>query len=137
DLYIKVGASGTGSWTLTTILHTVISGLAASSVAAQVTSQVNPQVATATAAATLAGHYANDSTNVDVPGGTAGDRGAKYWSTQAAASAASIPAGAATNINDLLAGVGREPLWPDPFFASMSIGTPLRNAAGVRVANLP
>ncbi|MDH7638965.1 hypothetical protein [Sphingomonas oryzagri] len=35
--------------------------------------------------ATLAGHYANDSTNTDVPGGSAGDRGAKYWSLQAQA----------------------------------------------------
>lgn len=38
----------------------------------------------AEAKATLAGHYANDATNTDVPGGSAGDRGAKYWSQQAA-----------------------------------------------------
>lgn len=35
------------------------------------------------AQATLAGHYANDDTDVDVPGGAAGERGAKYWSEQA------------------------------------------------------
>jgi hypothetical protein len=44
-------------------------------------------VAAAQSAATLAGHYANDNVNSDVPGGSAGDRGAKYYATQAAASA--------------------------------------------------
>ncbi|WP_179505658.1 MULTISPECIES: hypothetical protein [unclassified Sphingomonas] len=38
--------------------------------------------------AILAGHYANDGANADVPGGTPGERGAKYWAGQAAASAA-------------------------------------------------
>jgi len=38
--------------------------------------------------AMLAGHYANDATNIDVPGGAPGDRGAKYWAGQAAGSAA-------------------------------------------------
>jgi len=41
----------------------------------------------AAASATLAGHYANDDTNVDVPGGSAGERGAKYWADEAAAAA--------------------------------------------------
>lgn len=35
------------------------------------------------AAAALAGHYANDATDVDVPGGSAGERGARYWANQA------------------------------------------------------
>lgn len=79
DLYVKAGASGSGSWTLTNILHLAISGLAASA------------IATATAQAVLAGHYANDNVNSDVPGGSAGDRGAKYWAGQAAGAASAVP----------------------------------------------
>lgn len=41
-----------------------------------------------TASSTLAGHYANDSADVDVPGGTVGDRGAKFWALSSASSAA-------------------------------------------------
>lgn len=50
DLYIKVGASGTGSWTLTTILHDVIGSV----VAAEVVAQVDPKVAAAQLAETNA-----------------------------------------------------------------------------------
>lgn len=39
------------------------------------------QVAAAAGSATLAGHFANDDTDADVPGGSAGDRGAKYWAS--------------------------------------------------------
>ncbi|MEG8219013.1 hypothetical protein OSJ57_00035 [Sphingomonas sp. HH69] len=45
---------------------------------------IAPQVSLAAANATLAGHYSNDDTNADVPGGPAGSRGSKYWAGQAA-----------------------------------------------------
>jgi hypothetical protein len=44
---------------------------------------------TASAAATLAGHYANDASDADVPGGAAGERGAKYWAQVAFSAIAS------------------------------------------------
>jgi hypothetical protein len=50
DLYIKVGASGSGSWTLTNILHTAIAGV----VAGKVTEQVTPLVAAAAGSAQTA-----------------------------------------------------------------------------------
>lgn len=58
----------------------------------------------AAAYSVLAGHYANDGTDVDVPGGTAGERGSKFFSLQSAASAAislaqaGIASGAALSI---------------------------------------
>jgi len=51
---------------------------------------LDAQVTLAVAEATLAGHYANDSADADVPGGSSGDRGAKYWALQAAAATAGI-----------------------------------------------
>jgi hypothetical protein len=46
---------------------------------------LDPFVAIAIEAAALAGHYANDDTDVDAPGGAPGERGGKYWNAQAAA----------------------------------------------------
>lgn len=43
DLYVKVGASGSGSWTLTTVLHDVIEAV----IAEKVTALVDPKVALA------------------------------------------------------------------------------------------
>lgn len=43
--------------------------------------------------AILAGHYANDATDTDVPGGAAGERGAKFWALQAASSLARFLSG--------------------------------------------
>lgn len=42
-----------------------------------------PYADAAAASATLAGHYANDDTDTDVPGGNPGDRGAKFYSDEA------------------------------------------------------
>lgn len=50
DIYIKVGASGAGSWTLTTIMHDVIAG----AIASEVSSQIDPKVAAAAASALVA-----------------------------------------------------------------------------------
>jgi len=47
-----------------------------------------PYADAAATSATLAGHFANDSTDVDVPGGSPGDRGAKFWSLQASSTLA-------------------------------------------------
>lgn len=74
------------------------------------------QVSTGTPAsiaaiATLAMHYAMDSTNADVPGGVAGDRGSKYWSIQSSASAsasgasASASAGSASSASTALSSI--------------------------------
>ncbi len=73
--YRKTGASGAGAWVQFEILSVSVKALA-------------------DAAALLARHYANDDTNVDVPGGAAGDRGAKYWSNLAA-----VAAGTATGLD--------------------------------------
>lgn len=81
DLYIKVGATGSGSWTLTTVLHGAIGGLATSQVAAQVDAQVDPLVAAAADSATAAASSAT------AAGGSA---------TAAAASEAAAAASAAT-----------------------------------------
>jgi len=43
--------------------------------------------------AALAGHYANDATDTDVPGGAPGERGAKYWSGKAGEVVNGIPVG--------------------------------------------
>lgn len=97
DLYVKVGASGSGSWTLIGAFAAVLQPYVTACIA---------QVTLANAAATLAGHYANDSTDVDVPGGSAGERGAKYWSIVAAAAATgavapnSVTVGRAINSGD-------------------------------------
>ena len=80
--YRKTGASGAGAWMQFEILSVSVKALAE-------------------AAALLARHYANDDTNVDVPGGAAGERGAKYWAGVAAGYAgglASVPTDIAAQI---------------------------------------
>lgn len=78
--YIKSGASGAGSWQF----NNAISDLITAAVAAVMDA--------ATALAVLAGHYANDGTDVDVPGGAAGERGAKFYNLQAQTASAAISA---------------------------------------------
>lgn len=65
--YRKTGASGGGAWVQFEQLAMTVRADAMAALAA------------AQAARDLAGHYANDAADVDVPGGAAGERGAKYW----------------------------------------------------------
>ncbi|MCW1985604.1 UNVERIFIED_ORG: hypothetical protein M2348_001336 [Sphingomonas sp. R1F5B] len=51
------------------------------------TAEAKANALVASTAATLAGHYANDALDIDVPGGAAGERGAKYWANLALARA--------------------------------------------------
>lgn len=63
------------------------------------TEALTPIVESASAAAVLAGHYANDSTDTDVPGGSVGDRGAKYWANKAQTDGAAQVALAADQVD--------------------------------------
>lgn len=81
--YRKSGASGAGAWTQFEVLSKGVKD-AAQAYAEDAQDQ-----------AVLAGRYANDATDADLPGGVAGERGAKFWALRAAASLASFLASSA------------------------------------------
>lgn len=87
DLYVKVGASGTGSWTLTNILHLAINGLTASAIAS-----CNASASAAAASATAAAASASAASSTALATALHGDTlvGARAVAILPAAQAATV-----------------------------------------------
>ena len=82
DLYVKVGGSGVGSWTLTSALHDIVEGLAQEIIAEVIAATVEPLVDDAQAAAVSAAASAGLATS-------AASAAARYFVSQAAGEAGS------------------------------------------------
>lgn len=97
---------------------TAVSGLGPQPLnVATLTAAAGTSAAASATSATLASHFANDSTDDQVPGqGDTAARGAKYWSLQAAANAAA-------GSGYIADGMGRRSLFRDPFFLETVVTT--------------
>jgi hypothetical protein len=97
---------------------------------------VSANTASAAGSATLAGHYANDSTDTDVPGGGSGSRGAKYYALiagTALSGSLAAQSAAETARDDILNDTGFQLVAADLAGAD-TIGTVASNMAAVVAA---
>lgn len=100
--YVKAGASGAGSWQFNSAISDLISNAVGPAVAlarswaSQASGEVDPVnypgLHSAIYSALLARGYAVGTADVDVPGGSAGDRPAQFWAIKAQAALTAINA---------------------------------------------